>query len=766
MLTLNNIIKNYGSGEEITKALRGVNLEFSEKGLTSILGPSGCGKTTLLNIIGGLDHYTEGDLLIDGKSTKDFKDCDWDAYRNAKVGFVFQSYNLISHLSIMENVGMALSLSGISGKEREERSKAALDAVGLSAHLDKRPNQLSGGQMQRVAIARALVNNPSIILADEPTGALDSATSLQVMDILKEVSQSRLVIMVTHNRELAEKYSDRIIEMNDGLVVGDNNPVEEVQSIEVEKMTNKSTKMSFLTALKSSFKNLLSKKVRTSLISIAGSIGIIGVALVLAISNGMTNFLNQTEKETLSGFPLSITQTVAADMTMPDPSGMNTGTFPNDGVFYPYDKSGNTTLHKNKLTDEYIEYVSAMDSTLYSAISYNYAVEMHVVSIADDGSYKLVDTSVSNSDIFSTTSVFSQMPDNKDFIKSQYDILAGDYPEGYNQVALVVDKNNRIDTVILEQFGIEIPESFMADDLIGRTFKIILNDDYYEKTENRYVAGNDYKVMYQSEKSITVTVSAIMRIKQDCSGELLATGVNYTPALTKKLLEDNKSSAIVKAQEESPSINVLTGAPFFGTVSYDSVMQKLGGDSTPTGIQIYPANFEAKSQIKKYLDAYNSGKAEDDRVVYTDLSESMSSAISSMVDTVSVILIAFAAISLVVSTVMIGIITYVSVVERTKEIGIMRAIGARKKDISRIFNAEAIIIGFTAGLIGVLLTYLLSIPASAIITSMVGISFTVLLQPYWALALIAVSVLLTLIAGFFPSKIAAKKDPVVALRTE
>lgn len=766
MLTLKNIIKNYGSGQEITKALKGINLDFAEVGLTSILGPSGCGKTTLLNIIGGLDKYTDGDLLIDGKSTKEFKDGDWDAYRNAKIGFVFQSYNLIPHLSILENVAMALSLSGVSAKERKEKSKEALTAVGLSEHLEKKPNQLSGGQMQRVAIARALVNNPSVILADEPTGALDSATSVQVMEILKKISKTRLVIMVTHNRELADEYSDRIIEMRDGIVVNDSKPVAESISVETEKMSNKHTKMSFGTALSSSFKNLLSKKVRTILISVAGSIGIVGVALVLAISNGMTMFLNKTERDTLTGFPLSIAQTVMADMTMPD-GGMNTGTFPDDNVLYPYDKSGAATLHTNKITDEYLGYVAAMDESYYSAIEYNYAVSKNVVSCADDGSYKLVDTSISSSDIFSTTSVFSEMPDNREFIECQYDLLAGTYPTGYGDLALVVDKNNRIDTTVLEQFGIKITDDYRPDDLLGRSFKVILNDDYYSKiADNHYVAGNDYKVMYEAEKSLTVTISAIMRVKQSSSSELLATGINYTAALTQKLLEENKKSEIVKAQKSTPEINVLTGAPFFGQMTYEMVMKTIGGDATPVGVRIYPRNFEDKAKIKTYLDGYNDGKAEEDKIIYTDASESMSSAISSMVDTISVILIAFAVLSLVVSTVMIGIITYVSVVERTKEIGIMRAIGARKTDITRIFNAEAIIIGLTAGIFGVLLTYILSFPVSAIISNMVGVSFTVLLQPYWALGLVGISVLLTLVAGFFPSRIAAKKDPVVALRTE
>ena len=767
MLTLKNIVKTYGNGQEEAKALKGIDLEFGDLGFTSILGPSGCGKTTLLNIIGGLDKYTEGDLLIDNKSTKEFKDKDWDAYRNAKIGFVFQSYNLISHLSILENVAMALCLSGESGKERNRKAKEALEQVGLSDHLKKKPNQLSGGQMQRVAIARALINNPNIVLADEPTGALDSSTSVQVLEILKEISKDRLVIMVTHNNELATKYSDRIIEMKDGLVVSDSRPQQEInEEVKVEKMSNKFTRMSFWTALTSSFKNLLSKKGRTVLTSIAGSIGIVGVALVLAISNGMTMFLSQTEKDTLAGFPISISQSVRAEMSMPSADMIESGSFPDDNIFHSYDRSGNTVLHNNVITDEYLAYIAQMDSSYYSAIAYNHAVSKNIISKIGDNAYKLADTALSSSSPFGSASVFSEMPDNRAFIESQYDILAGVYPVGYGDLSLVVDKNNRIDTALLDAFGIEDINSFRPDDLLGRSFKVILNDDFYVKYGAAYVPSNNYETLYNSGSSITVTITSIMRVKQSASGELLSTGINYTTALTEKLLDENKNSAIVNDQQNNPDVNVLTGAAFSGQMTYDYVMKMLGGDSMPVAIQIYPKTFDDKAKIKTYLDGYNEGKDKENQIIYSDLSQSMSSAISSMVNTVSIILVAFAAISLVVSTVMIGIITYVSVVERTKEIGIMRAIGARKKDISRIFNAETIIIGLSSGLLGVLLTYLLGIPASAIISKAVGISFTVMLQPYYAAALIAVSMLLTLVAGFFPSKIAAKKDPVVALRTE
>lgn len=764
MLELKNIIKDYCSGDEVTHALKGINLAFDNTGFSSILGPSGCGKTTMLNIIGGLDHYTNGDLIIDGKSTKEFKDVDWDSYRNARIGFVFQSYNLISHLSILDNVSMALSLSGTSSKIRKEKAKEALKAVGLENHLEKKPNQLSGGQMQRVAIARALINNPDIVLADEPTGALDSETSIQVMEILKEISKKRLVIMVTHNRELAIQYSDRIIEMKDGLVVNDSQKKSIIETAEVTKMKNKKTSMSFWTALSSSFRNLFSKKGRTIITSIAGSIGIIGVALVLSISNGMSNFISGIERDTLAGFPLTVSQVVSIDMSMN--LGMKSGTYPTDNIFHPYDISGNTSVHKNNIDEEYVDYVNNMDKSYYSVISYSYSVSKNVMSINGDDDYIFVDTSLSSSSVFSSTSVFSEMPNNKEFIETQYDVLAGTYPESKEDLALVVDSNNRIDTSLLDAFGIEEQESFTVSDLLGMSFKVIANDDYYTSYGDMFIPNSDYKTMYDSDDSITITISSIMRVKESSASELLSTGVNYTTALTDCLLEMNSSSKVVGAQRSSPDVNVLTGGAFTSTITYDSIMQYLGGDKTPSSIQIYPKTFEDKSKIKSYLDKYNEGLANDEKIIYTDLSESMSSSISSMVDTVSIILVVFAGISLIVSTVMIGIITYVSVVERTKEIGIMRAIGARKKDILRIFNAEAIIIGFASGVFGVLLTYALCPLASFIVSNSVNVSFTVMLPPYYAIALICLSMILTLIAGFFPSKIASKKDPVVALRTE
>lgn len=772
MLKLKNIKKDYIIGDEKTHALRGIDLEFRENEFVSILGQSGCGKTTMLNIIGGLDQYTSGDLLIEGKSTKQYIDSDWDAYRNAEVGFVFQSYNLISHLSVLDNVAIALSLSGVKSSERLLRAKEALNEVGLQKQIHKKPNQLSGGQMQRVAIARALINNPRIVLADEPTGALDSNTSVQIMEILKEISKNRLVIMVTHNGELANRYSSRIVEMLDGEIIKDTNPLNEdvKQESAAEKLKNKKTKMSFMTAVSSSFKNLLTKKSRTIITSIAGSIGIIGIALVLSVSSGMTSYVNVMQSDTLAGFPITINQTTTTSRFERGMSFGNTSSdgeeYPDDNIFYAYDKNANTEVHYNNINADYISYINNMDSTLFNSISYTRSVAKNVVVKTSENSYKLAQTTSNGGNAFSSSSNFAEIPNSQEFIETQYDILAGEYPISANQLALIVDKNNAIDTTVLSTFGININDSYTVNDLLGTTFKVVANDDYYVETSGIYVAGNNYSEMYNDEDSISISISAIMRVKESSSTEFLSTGIGYTTALTDLILSSNATSKIVQAQIDSPTINVLTGMAFTSSTTYGTVMKLIGGDSMPSGVQIYPKTFDAKEAIKKYLDDYNTGKSAEDKIIYSDMAATISSSISSIISTITVILSAFAAISLVVSSVMIGIITYVSVVERTKEIGIMRAVGARKKDISRIFNAEALLIGLAAGLVGVLFTYLLCIPATLIVSSFVGSTFTVVLPIQSAILLILLSMLLTFIAGLFPSKIAAKKNPVIALRTE
>ncbi|MBN2268192.1 MAG: ATP-binding cassette domain-containing protein [Acholeplasmataceae bacterium] len=769
MLKLVEIKKSYMVAGNPFPALNGINLEFKNNEFVSILGESGSGKTTMLNLIGGLDRYSSGDLLIDGKSTKDFKDQDWDAYRNATIGFVFQSYNLISHLSVLDNVEMALRLSGVSPKERKERATEVLVEVGLKDHIHKKPNQLSGGQMQRVAIARALVNNPKILLADEPTGALDSKTSIQIMQLIQKISKDRLVIMVTHNSTIAEKFSDRIVRLVDGRVVEDSRPVQPQDLISAEKLINKKTSMSYLTAIKTSFKNLLTKKGRTLLTSFAGSIGIIGIALVLSISSGMTEYTNNLQSDSLAGFPITINSVVETDRFGP-PAGTPFGDpieneFPEGDTLYAYDSDASTSVHLNTIDQTFMDYLSEMDASYYNSISYSRSIALNIVDQTDAGNYFKVTTKASNG-FFGSTNYFSELPDNSDFIMTQYDILNGAYPTDYHEIVLVVDSQNRVDLDFLNALGIAVDETYNFNDFIGKTFKIVLNNDFYQQIGSIYVPSNDYETMYLAEDSITLSITGILRVKEDASSELLNTGIGYTTLLTDELLRLAKSSDVVSDQILSPDINVLTGQSFNEQVTYQQVMRIIGGDDSPTGVQIYPKSFEDKDLIKEYLDLYNVGKSEEQAIVYTDLAEQISSTISSLINTITIILTAFAGISLVVSSVMIGIITYVSVVERTKEIGIMRSLGARKKDISRIFNAETLLIGLASGIFGVIIAQFLNIPINLIIENLIGVpNFSYLLITN-AIGLIVLSTILTLIAGLIPSGIAARKDPVEALRTE
>jgi len=769
MLQLKNIKKDYMVAGLPVPALNGIDLEFKNNEFVAILGASGSGKTTMLNLIGGLDRYTDGDLLIDGKSTKAFKDSDWDAYRNATIGFVFQSYNLISHLSVLDNVEMALRLSGVGAKERRDRASEVLIEVGLKDHLHKRPNQLSGGQMQRVAIARALVNNPKILLADEPTGALDSKTSVQIMELIQKISKDRLVIMVTHNSEISSKFSDRIVRLVDGLVVEDTRPVKPQDLLSTEKLINKKTSMSYLTAIKTSFKNLLTKKGRTIITSIAGSIGIVGIALVLSISTGMTRYTDNLQSDALAGFPITIDRIVQTDRFGP-PAGTPFGDpieneFPEGDTLYAYDSDASSTIHVNVIDDTFMSYLSLMNPEIYNSISYTRAIQLNVVDQTDAGNYFKVTTSRS-SGFFGSTEYFSEMPDNPDFIQSQYDILFGTYPVSFNELVLVVDSQNRLDVEFLEALGIVITEEYSFSDFIGKTFKVVPNDLFYETIGNVYVPSTNYEVMYQSSESITLTVTGILRVKEEASSELLNEGIGYTTLLTDYLLDIASDSEVILAQIASPTINVLTGLPFNLQVSFTDVMRSLGGDASPTGVQIYPVSFDAKEEIKDYLDLYNEGKSEADSIIYTDLAEAISSTISSLINTITIILSAFAGISLVVSSVMIGIITYVSVVERTKEIGIMRSLGARKKDISRIFNAETLLIGLASGVFGVVVAFLLNFPINIIVENLIGTPDFAELLFTNAVSLIILSTILTLIAGLIPSGIAARRDPVVALRTE
>ena len=772
MLQLKNIKKDYLVAGVPIPALNGVSLNFKKNEFVAIIGASGSGKTTLLNIIGGLDRYTSGDLLIDHKSTNDFKDEDWDAYRNATIGFVFQTYNLISHLSVLDNVEMSLRLSGVAAQERRERATKVLTEVGLADHLHKRPNQLSGGQMQRVAIARALVNNPKILLADEPTGALDSHTSIQIMELIQEISKDRLVIMVTHNTEIANQFSDRIIRLVDGRVVEDTKPAVLTNSSDIkDKLINKKTSMSYLTALKTSFKNLLTKKGRTLITAIAGSIGIIGIALVLSISTGMTSYVNDMQSDTLAGFPLTINETVRTSALNQPRERMedlanNDSDFPTESIIYSYDSFANTVTHTNIIDQDFLDYLSDLDPTLYNSISYTRAISMNVVAETSAGGYVKIVTGGTDFGFFSSGGAFSEIPNNPEFIQTQYDILAGTYPTAYDELILVVDSQNRVDVAVLNALGIDVNETYAFEDFIGNTFKIIPNDVYYNMLGDLFIAGTDYETMYNSSLATTIEIVGIMRIDEDAASEMLSVGIGYTTMLTDYMLSSALSSNIVTAQLASPLENVLTGLPFNAQITYQDLMRTIGGDASPTGVQIYPLSFEAKDEIKTYLDQYNIGKPDEQVIVYTDLADTISSTISGLINTITIVLAAFAGISLVVSSIMIGIITYVSVVETTKEIGIMRSLGARKKDISRIFNAETILIGLGSGILGIGLALLLNIPVNLIINRFVGVNNLAVLTITNAFILIVLSTILTFIAGLVPSSIAARKDPVIALRTE
>lgn len=770
MLELKSIKKDYHVGDQTVQALKGIDLKFRKNEFVSILGPSGCGKTTMLNIIGGLDRYTSGDLLIDGKSTKRFKDQEWDAYRNSTIGFVFQNYNLISHLSVIDNVEMALSLSGIGSKERKERAEKVLTDVGLKDQLYKKPNQLSGGQMQRVAIARALVNNPKILLADEPTGALDSKTSKQIMEVIKTISKDRLVIMVTHNSKIAEKYSDRLIKLLDGEVINDSNGVNQKEVETTGTLNNKKTAMSYGQAVRTSFKNLFTKKGRTIITAIAGSIGIIGVALVLGLSNGMTEYVGDIESDSLAGYPITISEVVATDMfgpsDMQDQFEENTE-FIDEDIVYSYDPVAETITHRNVFSTEFIEYLEEMDSAYYTSISYSSAIAINMVRENENGTYNLVQEEINNGGgPFGGLSTYSQLPDNQDFIESQYDIIAGEYPTNANQAVLVVDSENQLNVTLLEELGLLIEDDYTFSDFLGKEYKIIPNNVYYNQVGENYLPSTDYDAMFNNPDSMTVEIVGILRVNEDATSEILTEGIWYTSMLTDALQTDAANSDIVLAQIASPNSNILTGQAFSEFATYDNMMQYLGENTTPVGVQIYPTSYESKDLIKNYLDDYNVGKTEDEQIVYTDIAEVISSTISSLIGTITIILTALAGVSLVVSSIMIGIITYVSVVERTKEIGIMRSLGARKKDISRIFNAETLLIGLGSGILGVIVYYILQTPINSIVGNLIDAESFANLPISYAVFLVVLSSFLTLVSGLIPSRIAAKKDPVTALRTE
>ena len=787
MLQLKRITKSYTTGDFVQVALNDVSIDFRKSEFVAILGQSGSGKTTCLNVIGGLDQYDNGDLIINGKSTKEFKDAQWDAYRNNSVGFVFQSYNLISHLSIVDNVELGMTLSGVPSELKRKKAIEALEKVGLKDHLHKKPNQLSGGQMQRVAIARALANDPDIILADEPTGALDTETSTQIMDLIKEIAIDKLVIMVTHNPELAENYADRIVRFKDGQVIDDSNPYNADNIDNGYQM--KKTSMNFFTALKLSGKNIATKKWRTTLTAFASSIGIIGIALILSLSTGFQIQIDKFQTDTLSEFPIIISQSAmkmdAESMEKMQSKKEESKVYSDAGQVFLYDSSEDTIAHNNVITQDYVNYVEQLDPSICNSVGYSRLVGMNLLR-RSDGETKPVSMSVafnmggSDATSMESSSPMSSMsgaglasyPETLDgsaesYLEKNYDLLSGSYPSDETNLVLVVDNQNRVDYNVLKKIGYQTDnvDSLDFDKIVGTQLKLIDNDDYYTKTNmGNFIPGNDYDAMYDSNNSITLTISGIVRLKSDASIGILGAGLAYSDKLVTKITENADDSEIVAAQREA-DYNVITMASL-NKDEKKSVLSYVGGDSTPYMIYIYPFDFDSKKQVLTYLDNYNTGKSEADTIVYTDLGSSITEMSGGIMSAITMVLIAFAGISLVVSLIMIGIITYISVLERTKEIGVLRALGARKKDITRVFNAETFIIGAFSGFLGIAISYLLTIPTNIIIENMTDLANVAQLNPVHAIILVVISVTLTLIGGAIPAKMAAKKDPVEALRAE
>ena len=895
MLELNDIKKDYVSGSTTVSALKGINLRFRDCEFVSILGQSGCGKTTMLNIIGGLDKYTSGDLKINGVSTKNYKDRDWDFYRNNSIGFVFQSYNLIPHQTVLSNVELALTLSGVSKAERKKRAIEALEKVGLGEQIHKKPNQMSGGQMQRVAIARALVNNPDILLADEPTGALDTETSIQIMELLKEISKDRLIIMVTHNPELAKDYSTRIVRLLDGVITDDSDPYsledmeadirakEAAKAKTSEKKIKKSgkkqkTSMSFFTALSLSFNNLMTKKTRTILTAFAGSIGIIGIAMILSISNGIQLYIDRVQRDTLSSYPITLqAESIDISSKVTSMTGNSDSEEHEDkSKIYSNDIMGdmiNTMVKEvksNNLSEfkKYIENGSSDIKSYVSDIQYSYDVPLNIYmkdtsngveqlnpSTMFDSIYGEGATSTSSAmssgmgmGMFSNSSVWNQLLGNQQVLDEQYDVLAGHWPEKFNEVVLVADKNNEVDDYTLYSLGLKDPEevrtlfkkmmvgesyetkkdiSYTFDEILDTEFKLVMPTDMYKYND---VTGtwDDYS---KDDKYMTnvvnngtdIKVCGIIRPNDDAVSTSLSSGIGYTAKLTEYIIEEVKNSEIAKAQLADTSVDVFTGVPFdndrnteitmddvnayMATLSpeesaqmqamtsgmsddqilqlfsaslkarttdatLDSNKSKLGITDldTPSQIDIYATDFDSKEKVQNIIKDYNKLQQDDGKeenvINYTDYVGIMMSSVSTIINAISYVLIAFVAISLIVSSIMIGIITYISVLERTKEIGVLRSIGASKKDVSRIFNAETLIEGFVSGALGIVVTLLLCIPANALIKHLTDISNVAQLPVAGGVILIIISMFLTFIAGLIPAKLAAKKDPVVALRSE
>lgn len=767
MLELKNITKSYKVGDVVTKALDDVSLSFREKEFVAILGTSGSGKTTSLNIIGGLDRYDSGDLIINGKSTKKFKDREWDAYRNNSIGFIFQSYNLISHLSILANIEMGMTLSGVSASEKRRRAVEALEKVGLKDHIGKKPNQLSGGQMQRVAIARALANNPDILLCDEPTGALDTATSVQIMDLIKEVAGDKLVIMVTHNPELAEKYADRIVKFSDGKVISDSNPYDAHDK--ESDFSLKKTSMSFFTALKLSANNIRTKLGRTFLTSFASSIGIIGIALILSLSVGFQMQIDKFESDTLQQMPVYISQ---QSMNMDAETMMQMGSeqekyesYPDDKKIFLYDSMQDTMMHTNIFTDEYLDYIDNIDKNLCKGVTYSRLVNMNMLR-KDENKY--VPVTAENLNFSAYPLSFNNNDDNA-LMNEHYDVLAGNMPKEATDIILVVDSKNRINKSVMKELGFDTNNltEINFEDIIGMEFKVIMNNDYYIKTEaGIYSFNTDYDKMYNSADSLTLNICGIIRPSEDSAIANFSDGggLAYNDNLAQFVIDNAKNSDIVKAQEES-DVNVLSMEALDEETKKQTIAY-LGGNETPFIIQLYPKDFESKDKMLEYLDKYNENLSEDDQVIYTDMASMISGMSNGIMDGITIVLIAFAGTNLIVSLIMISILTYTSVLERTKEIGILKALGARKKDITRVFNAETFILGVASGLLGIIIAKLLTFPINEIIYSLTDLKNVAQLKISHSVILIAISTILTMLGGFIPARMASKRNAVDALRSE
>lgn len=861
MLELKNITKEYKTGDQVVQALNKMNVKFRSNEFVSVLGQSGSGKTTLLNIIGGLDQYTSGDLIINEKSTKDFKEKDWDTYRNHSVGFIFQSYNLIPHQSVLANVELALTLAGVSKQERRQRALDVLEKVGLKDHVNKKPNQMSGGQMQRVAIARALINDPEILLADEPTGALDSETSSQIMMLLKEIASDRLVIMVTHNPKLAEEYSTRIIQVLDGSIIDDTNPAVEIQRRESDVLKSKKTFMSFFTALSLSFNNLLTKKGRTLLTAFAGSIGIIGIALILSLSNGVQDYISRIEEDTLSSYPITIEESTLDLGTIIEslsgvnskneeeaPEGYVTSTpVMNDVINTIASRKNSNNLEAFK---EYLESGDARIEEYSNAIQYSYNFPINIYNPEGvDGVVQVNPSQVINAINLGTSEsastlqsaigggagndVWDELLDNQELLESQYDTVSGRWPQSHDEVIIMVDEENHVSDYTLYALGLlsleqladnfeavlndeeieatEMPE-YSYEDLLGMKFKLVLNTAFYEKNENLWLDQSDDEEFLKTavENSEDIKIVGIMKPNAEAVTQPEMGTIGYTSALKEYIIEQVKDAEIVQEQKDNPEINIFTGTEFpedpdqqfdfadlseeqrvnMATLSEEELsdvlnayqenfnatkegnLERLGAVNVdkPTSINIYPKDFDSKDGLAGLIDEYNANETaagrEENIITYSDLIATLLSSVTSIINIISYVLIAFVGVSLVVSSIMIGIITYISVLERTKEIGILRSVGASKKDISRVFNAETFIIGLLSGVLGIGITILANIPISMIIQDRTGISNISSLPPLGGVALILISLVLTVIAGLIPSRVAANKDPVEALRTE